>query len=95
MNPLGPVQLYDNVPVVDVLDVRFKVAPLQRALLFKAFGVAGDEGSDKLKGPTGIEGQLLYTTYTLEYAPADKPDMMMLPEALLVMLTVTGPLGAV
>lgn len=59
MNPFGPVQLYDKVPVVVVLEVRFKVAPLQSALLFDAVGVAGDEGSDKLNGPTGVEGQLL------------------------------------
>jgi hypothetical protein len=59
VKPLGPVQLNESVPVVDVLEVRFKVAPLQSALLFKAVGVAGDEGSDKLKVPTGIEGQLL------------------------------------
>ena len=59
MNPLGPVQLNESVPVVDVLEVKFKVAPLQSALLFKAVGVAGDEGSDKLNGPTGTEGQLL------------------------------------
>ena len=95
MNPLGPVQLYESVPVVDVFDVRFKVAPLQSALLFVAVGVAGDEGSDKLNGPTGVEGQLLYTTYTLEYAPADNPEMIMLPKALLVMLTITAPVGAV
>lgn len=95
VNPFGPVQLYDKVPVVDVLEVRFKVAPLQSVLLFDAVGVAGDEGSDKLNGPTGVEGQLLYTTYTLAYAPAVKPEMMILPEALLVILTVTGPVGAV
>jgi hypothetical protein len=59
VKPLGPVQLYESVPVVDVLEVRFKVAPLQSALLFKAVGVAGEEGSDKLNGPTGVEGQLL------------------------------------
>jgi hypothetical protein len=59
VNPLGPVQLYESVPVVDVLEFRFKVEPLHRTLLFEAVGVAGDEGSDKLNGPTGVEGQLL------------------------------------
>ena len=59
MKPLGPVQLNESVPVVDVLEVRFKLEPLHRTLLFEAIGVAGDEGSDKLNGPTGIEGQLL------------------------------------
>lgn len=59
VKPLGPVQLNESIPVVDVLEVKFKVAPLQSTLLFKAVGVAGDEGSDKLNGPTGVEGQLL------------------------------------
>ena len=59
MKPLGPVQLNESVPFVDVLEVRFKVEPLHRTLLFEADGVAGDEGSDKLNGPTDVEGQLL------------------------------------
>ena len=59
VKPLGPVQLNESVPVVDVLEVRFKVEPLHRTLLFEADGVAGDEGSDKLNGPTDVEGQLL------------------------------------
>ena len=59
MKPLGPVQLNESVPVVDVLEVRFKVEPPHRTLLFEADGVAGDEGSDKLNGPTDVEGQLL------------------------------------
>ena len=48
-------------------------------------------GSTKLKGPTDIDGQLVNTTYTLEYVPAGSDEIVITPLELLVKVVVWAP----
>ena len=64
--PFGPDHVNVAVPVAVLVAFKFRVDPLHNAPLLAAVGAAGGLGSLKLNGPTGAEGQLLKTTYTLE-----------------------------
>ena len=66
VKPLGPVHVKVAVPVAVLVAFKFKVDPLQSALLLVAVGAAGGLGSLKLNGPTGADGQLFKTTNTFE-----------------------------
>jgi hypothetical protein len=56
--------------------------------LFVADGTGGGVGSTKLKGPTGAEGQLVNTTYTLEYVPDGRDGIVTTPLELLDIVAV-------
>ena len=66
VKPFGPVHVKVAVPVAVLVAFKFRVDPLQSALLLVAVGAAGGLGSLKLNGPAGAEGQLFKTTYTFE-----------------------------
>jgi len=59
---LGPVQFQVGVPDDVVVAFNCKDSPSQIALLLVADGAGGGFGSTKLKGPTGVDGQLFNTT---------------------------------
>jgi hypothetical protein len=61
----GPVHEYVIAPAVTVLDVRFKAFPLHTGPLLTAVGVAGGLGSERVKGPTVLDGQLFSVTLIL------------------------------
>ena len=88
VNPLGPVQFHVAFPVAVVVAFNCNNSPSQIAPLFVAVGTGGGVGSTKLNGPTDVDGQLVNTTYTLEYVPAGSNGMVITPLELLVMVDV-------
>ena len=53
-----------------VLAVRFSVSPLHTGVLLAAMGVTGGVGSDKVMGPTILDGHPFTVTRILSYTPA-------------------------
>jgi len=85
---LGPVQFQVGVPDDVVVAFNCKDSPSQIALLLVADGAGGGFGSTKLNGPTGADGQLVNTTYTLEYVPDGSDGIVTTPLELLDIVAV-------
>ena len=83
------------MPVLAVEAVRFNVCPLHKGELLPAVGVAGGLGSVRLNGPTALEGQPLLVAVILEYDPATKLPMIMLPDRFATIFILTAPEGPV
>lgn len=62
LKPLGPVQFQVAVPVAPVDAERLSVPPLHTGPLLLTSGAWGGFGSDKLTGPTVLDGQLFSET---------------------------------
>jgi hypothetical protein len=91
VKPFGPVQL-KVAPAMLVVAVKFKELPLQMGLLLLAVTVIDTLEATKLNGPTEFElhPPLANATFTLEYVPATKLEMVKVPLASVESVVVIG-----
>lgn len=89
VNPLGPVHENVTIPGVAVAADNDNVLPAQLGALLLIVGVAGAEGSTRVKGPTWFDGQPFSTTKIFVYVPAERLGIIRAPAAPEVKLTVT------